>query len=62
MWCKDVAAHFNFDRKTIGRLGIKYNWTGDVVHLPRPGVKGICDVTDSGESKTPTSSCLKDDC
>ena len=33
MLCKDVAAHFNVDRKTIERLRIKYNRTGDVADL-----------------------------
>ena len=37
MSCKDIAAHFNVDRKTIERLRIKYNRTGDVADLQRPG-------------------------
>jgi len=37
MSCKDVAAHFNVDRKTIESLRIKYHRTGDVADLQRPG-------------------------
>ena len=37
MSCKDVAAHFNVDRKTIERLRIKYYRTGDVADLRRSG-------------------------
>ena len=37
MSCKDVATYFNVDRKTIERLRIKYNQTGDVADLQRTG-------------------------
>ena len=46
MTCKDVAAHFNVDRKTIERLRVKYRRTGDVADLPRPGAPRKTDAAE----------------
>ena len=35
MSCKDVAEYFDVERKTIERLRIKYNRTGNVAEISR---------------------------